>query len=213
LGTILALFAGLCLPAIFRYAVLTLRNRPSSRYAEYCFSVSMAFTALTWRLCAVASEFELGKLSSSGVTYTEAFYLQTFKFFPGLLSLVTGGSPLSTAFGTRARTRDPFRPRARTARRSVQQVIWSNALDKNKKLLDAGGGIDPAKLPLDPSKGCIQVYPTVFSVLTLFRGCPFRWDAQRLDLISIPRTKWSAALLVQVSMICLRPEIGSAARM
>src|SRR5258708_3394454 len=111
----------------------------------------------------------LAKLSSSGITYTEAFTSKPSNSFPGLLSLVTGGSPLSTGVwyeGAYARSLSPPGSNCKTV---GTQVIWSNALDRNKKLLDAGGGIDPAKLPLDPSKGCVQVYPHNFlRVNTIF---------------------------------------------
>lgn len=32
-------------------------------------------------------------------------------------------------------------------------------------MLDAGGGIDPKKLPLDPANGCKPVYPHQYSKL------------------------------------------------
>ena len=50
--------------------------------------------------------------------------------------------------------------------------MYDESIDKNLDALDAGGGIDPAKLALDPSKGCTPVYPhsllrvnTIFEVL------------------------------------------------
>jgi hypothetical protein len=36
--------------------------------------------------------------------------------------------------------------------------MWDSSIDRDKKLVD-GGGIDPAKLPLDPNRGCTPVYP------------------------------------------------------
>jgi hypothetical protein len=48
-------------------------------------------------------------------------------------------------------------------------VSWDGSVVWNKKLLDAGGGINPAKLPLDPARGCVPVYPhTILRVNTIF---------------------------------------------
>jgi hypothetical protein len=154
----------------------------------------------------------LAQLSSSGVTYTEAFTSKPSNSFPGLLSLVTGGSPLSTGVwyeGAYARSLSPPGSNCKTV---GTQVIWSNALDKNKKLLDAGGGIDPAKLPLDPSKGCVQVYPHSFlRVNTIFEvahsaGMRTAWIDKHpsYEMVSGPSGSGVDDLFT--------PEIGSAAR-
>ena len=113
----------------------------------------------------------LAQLSSSGVTYTQASTSRPSNSFPGLIALVTGGSPGSTGIwyeGAYARTLSPPGSNCKTV---GTEVIWSNTLDKNKKLIDAGGGIDPAKLPLDPEKGCSPVYPHSFlRVNTIFEA-------------------------------------------
>ena len=95
--------------------------------------------------------------------------------------MVTGGSPASTGVwyeGAYARSLSPPGSNCKTV---GTEVVWSNSLDKNKKLLDAGGGIDPAKLPLDPNKGCVPVYPhsflrvnTIFE-MTHFAGMRTAW--------------------------------------
>src|SRR4029077_18094505 len=91
----------------------------------------------------------LAQLSSNGVTYTQAFTSKPSNSFPGLLALVTGGSPSSTGVwyeGAYARDLSP--PGADC--KSVGTVVnWDGSVDWNKKLLDAGGGINPSKLPLD----------------------------------------------------------------
>ena len=100
----------------------------------------------------------LAQLASSGITYSEAFTARPSDSFPGLMSMVTGGSPNSTGIwyeGTYARTLSP--PGSNCTTKGVE-VIWDASVDRNKKLPD-GGGIDPAKLPLDPKKGCAPVYP------------------------------------------------------
>jgi len=154
----------------------------------------------------------LAHLSSSGVTYTEAFTSKPSNSFPGLLALVTGGSPLSTGVwyeGAYARTLSPPGSDCKTV---GTEVLWSNALDKNKKLLDAGGGIDPAKLPLDPAKGCVQVYPHNFlRVNTIFEvvhsaGLRTAWIDKHpsYEMVSGPSGTGVDDLFT--------PEIGSAAR-
>jgi Type I phosphodiesterase / nucleotide pyrophosphatase len=113
----------------------------------------------------------LARLASSGITYTETFTARPSDSFPGLMSMVTGGSPNATGIwyeGSYARTLSP--PGSNCTTKGVE-VIWDASVDRNKKLPD-GGGIDPAKLPLDPQKGCAPVYPhdylrvnTIFEVV------------------------------------------------
>ena len=111
----------------------------------------------------------LAQLSSSGITYTQASTAKTANSFPGLLSIVTGGSPRSTGIWYEGAYARSLSPPGSSCKVVGTEVIWSNVLDKNKKLVDAGGGIDPAKLPLDPSKGCVPVYPHSFlRVNTIF---------------------------------------------
>lgn len=83
--------------------------------------------------------------------------------------MVTGGSPISTGVwyeGSYARSLSPPGSNCKTV---GSEVIWDGSIDKTPKTLDAGGGIDPAKLPLDPSKGCVPVYPhSYLRVNTIF---------------------------------------------
>jgi len=113
----------------------------------------------------------LAQLSSFGITYTEASTSKPSNSFPGLLSLVTGGSPISTGVwyeGAYARALSPPGSNCKTI---GTEVNWSNSLDRNKRVLDAGGGIDPGRLPLDPGKGCVPVYPHSFlRVNTIFEA-------------------------------------------
>src|SRR6267378_2843144 len=208
-GTILALFAGLCVPVIFQIRSFNAQNPPFVTVRRVLLLSIDGLHGLDLATFVQSHpNSALAQLSSSGVKYTEASTSKPSNSFPGLLSLVTGGSPLSTGVwyeGAYARTLSPPGSNCKTV---GTQVLWSNALDKNKKLLDAGGGIDPAKLPLDPSKGCIQVYPTVFSVLTLFSRLSIPLGCAPRGSISTPPTRWSAALLVQVSMISLRLKLA-----
>jgi hypothetical protein len=111
----------------------------------------------------------LAQLSASGITYTQASTSRPSNSFPGLLSMLTGGSPASTGVWYEGAYARSLSPPGSSCKTIGTEVIWSNALDKNKKLVDAGGGIDPAKLPLDPGKGCTPVYPHNFlKVNTIF---------------------------------------------
>src|SRR5712664_3048152 len=212
-GTIFALFAGLCLPVISQISSVNAQNPWSVTVRRVLLlSVDGLHGLDLANFVRSHPNSELGKLSSSGVTYTEASTSKPSNSFPGLLSLVTGGSPLSTGVwyeGAYARSLSPPGSNCKTV---GTQVIWSNALDKNKKLLDAGGGIDPAKLPLDPSKGCIQVYPHSFlRVNTIFEvvhsaGMRTAWIDKHpsYEMVSGPSGMGVDDLFT--------PEIGSAAR-
>src|SRR6266853_2808370 len=149
-GTILALFAGLCLPVIFQISSVNGQNPPFVTVRRVLvLSIDGLHGLDLATFVRSHPNSELAKLSSSGVTYTEASTSKPSNSFPGLLSLVTGGSPTSTGVwyeGAYARSLSPPGSNCKTV---GTEVVWSNALDKNKKLLDAGGGIDPAKLPLD----------------------------------------------------------------
>jgi Type I phosphodiesterase / nucleotide pyrophosphatase len=103
----------------------------------------------------------LARLSAQGVTYTVASSSKPSNAFPGTLALMTGGSPSSTGVwyeGTYVR--ELSAPGSNCATRGIV-VVWNSSVDRNKALVD-GGGIDPAKLPLDPEKGCTPVYPHSF---------------------------------------------------
>ena len=116
----------------------------------------------------------LAQLSSTGVTYTQAFTSKPSNSFPGLLALVTGGSPGSTGVWFEGAYARSLSPPGSNCKSVGTEVTWDGSVDWNKKLLDAGGGINPAKLPLDPSKGCAPVYPHSFlRVNTIFEVAHF----------------------------------------
>jgi hypothetical protein len=111
----------------------------------------------------------LAQLSSSGVTYSQAFTTKPSDFVPGELSLLTGGSPISTGVWYEATYSRTLSPPGSNCKTLGTQVGWGADVNKVRDALDAGGGIDPAKLPLDPRKGCSPVYPHDFlRVNTIF---------------------------------------------
>jgi hypothetical protein len=111
----------------------------------------------------------LAKLTHLGITYTNASTSKPSDSFPGLLSMVTGGSPRSTGvFYDDSYDRDLSAPGSNCAVKGTE-VVYDESIDFDSTKLDGGGGINPAALPLDGSKGCTPVYPHSFlRVNTIF---------------------------------------------
>ena len=119
-------------------------------------------------------ESTLAKLSSTGVTYTQALTSRPSNSFPGLLALVTGGSPASTGVWFEGAYDRSLSPAGSNCKTVGTEVSWDGSMDFNRKQLDGGGGINPAKLPLDPARGCAPVYPHSFlRVNTIFEAAHF----------------------------------------
>jgi hypothetical protein len=113
----------------------------------------------------------LAQLSTRGVTYTQASTSKPSDSFPGLMSILTGGSPISTGLWYEGAYARDLSPAGSDCKAIGTEIVWDSGIDRDKKLVD-GGGIDPAKLPLDPKKGCSPVYPhdylrvnTIFEVV------------------------------------------------
>ena len=118
----------------------------------------------------------LAALSHRGVTYPKAFSSRPSDSFPGLLAIITGGTPRSTGvYYDNSYDRKLSPPGSKCATIGTE-VVYDESIDINPALLSGGGtpgfnasSIDPAKLPLDPSKGCTPVYPHSFlRVNTIF---------------------------------------------
>lgn len=114
----------------------------------------------------------LARLRRMGVTYTNASSSRPSDSFPGLLSIITGGSPLSTGVVYDDSYDRSLSPPDSDCTTVGTRVLFTAAIDIDPNDLDAGGGIDPNKLPRDPRKGCAPVYPhdylrvnTVFEVI------------------------------------------------
>ena len=111
----------------------------------------------------------LAQLTHLGMTYTNASTSKPSDSFPGLLSMVTGGSPRSTGvFYDDSYDRNLSAPGSNCATKGTE-VVYDESIDFNPNALDGGGGINPAALPLDGSNGCKPVYPHSFlRVNTIF---------------------------------------------
>src|SRR5712671_302057 len=212
-GTILALFAGLCLPVIFQISSVDAQN-PSSVtvHRVLLLSVDGLHGLDLANFVRSHPNSALAKLSSSGITYTEVSTSKPSNSFPGLMALVTGGSPSSTGVWYEGTYDRSLSPPGSDCKLVGTMVDWDGSLDWNKKLLDAGGGINPAKLPLDPARGCVPVYPHNFlRVNTIFEvahsaGMRTAWIDKHpsYEMVSGPSGMGVDDLYT--------PEIGSAAR-
>src|SRR6267143_6812269 len=114
-------------------------------------------------------ESALAKLSLHALTYSNASTSFPSNSWPGLLSMVSGGSPNATGvIFENSYDRSLSAPASNCARMGTP-VIFDSSIDKNRDAVDGGGGIDSNKLPKDPKKGCTPVFPHNFiRVNTIF---------------------------------------------
>ncbi len=124
----------------------------------------------------------LASLSRHGITYTNDSTSTPSDSFPGLASLVTGGSPTTTGFwydDTYNRRLSPPRvtdglgnPGGNCPGKIGTNVAMDEAIDKDLTKLDGGGGINQDYLTRDPENGCKTILPheylrvnTIFEVV------------------------------------------------
>lgn len=111
----------------------------------------------------------LAKLSLHAVTYSNASTSFPSNSWPGLLSIVAGGSPNVTGVIFENSYDRSLSPPDSDCSKIGTTVIFDSSIDKDRDAVDGGGGIDPAKLPRDPKKGCTSVFPHDFiRVNTIF---------------------------------------------
>ncbi|HXC16709.1 MAG TPA: alkaline phosphatase family protein, partial [Holophagaceae bacterium] len=93
----------------------------------------------------------MARLSGHGITYTNASCPRPSDSFPGMLALVTGGSPVSHGvFYDVAYSRDLQAPGSHPGDPIGTAVTYDESLDFDMNALDGGGGINPANLPINP---------------------------------------------------------------
>ena len=151
----------------------------------------------------------LAKLAAHGAHFTKASSAKPSDSFPGLLAIVTGGSPKSTGVYY-----DDSYDRALSApgsdcKTKGTEVVYDESIDIKTEAMDGGGGIDEAKLPRDPANGCKPVYPHSFlRVNTIFEvikaaGMKTAWSDKHpaYELVNGPSGKGVDDLFV--------PEINS----
>jgi hypothetical protein len=113
----------------------------------------------------------LARLARHGVLYTNAKAPTPSDSFPGLLALVTGGTPKSTGvYYDDSYDRTLFPPGSNCAGDPGSEIVYDETIDHDLTQLFSGG-IDPVNLPLRklPDGDCRPVYPHEFlAVNTVF---------------------------------------------
>ena len=113
----------------------------------------------------------LALLSRSGVTYSAARAPTPSDSFPGLLALVTGGTPRTTGvYYDDGYDRTLFAPGSGCQGHPGSEIVYDESLDHDVNQLFSGG-IDPInlRLALDAQGRCAPVYPHSFlKVNTIF---------------------------------------------
>jgi hypothetical protein len=129
----------------------------------------------------------LAELSRHGVTYTNNSTSSPSDSFPGLASLVTGGSPVTTglwyddtynrALSPPAQTDGLGNPGGSCPGKVGTNVAWDEAVDVDLTRLDGGGGLNQKFLVRDPQNGCKTILPheylrvnTIFEVVRASGG-------------------------------------------
>lgn len=124
-------------------------------------------------------ESTLAGLSAHGVTYTNASTSSPSDSFPGLASLVTGGSPNSAGFWYDVTWNRAVAPQLTgnaimgstggSCPGTVGAVVeFDEGVDNDLTQLNGGGGINPAYLPRDATT-CQPIYPHAYlRVNTIF---------------------------------------------
>ncbi|HEV2678806.1 MAG TPA: alkaline phosphatase family protein [Aliidongia sp.] len=115
----------------------------------------------------------LAQLAGRGKIYENAQTTRPSDSFPGMLAMVTGGTPSATGIYYDASWDRALSPAGSDCTKIGASADFDEEIDVDAEALDAGGGIDEAKLPRDPKAGCKPVWPhaylrsnTVFDVVT-----------------------------------------------
>jgi hypothetical protein len=131
---------------------------------------------------ATHADSTLAELGRHGVTYSNNSTSSPSDSFPGLASLVTGGSPVTTglwyddtynrALSPPAQTDGLGNPGGSCPGKIGTNVAWDEAVDIDLTRLDAGGGLNPKFLVRNPNNGCKTILPheylrvnTIFEVV------------------------------------------------
>src|ERR1700693_1000728 len=113
----------------------------------------------------------LAALSRNGITYTNASTSSPSDSFPGLATLVTGGSPITAGLWYDVTYNRALSPPAYTTSLPITggpglcpdvigtPMAYDESIDFNLTKLNGGGGINPHFLPRDPNNGCKPVFP------------------------------------------------------
>jgi hypothetical protein len=136
---------------------------------------------------ATHKDSNLAALSAHGITYTNNSTSTPSDSFPGLASLVTGGSPVTTglwyddtynrALSPPAMTDGLGNPGGACPGKIGTNVALDEAVDIDLTKLDGGGGLNPSFLVRDPKNACNTIMPhqylrvnTIFEVVRAHGG-------------------------------------------
>lgn len=101
----------------------------------------------------------LAGLAAAGTRFLDVKTPLPSDSYPGQLALATGGTPRSTGvYYDLSYDRRLSPPGSKCMTRGTP-VDFTEAIDVNANVLDGGGGINTAWLPLDPDHGCQPVLP------------------------------------------------------
>lgn len=92
----------------------------------------------------------LAMLSAGGTTFANAAQVTPDDSFPGMTAIATGGSPQTTGVWYDVTYDRSLLPSGGTSTKPGTIVTYTEDTDKDPTSVDAGGGIDPGKLPVDP---------------------------------------------------------------
>jgi hypothetical protein len=118
----------------------------------------------------------LAALSGRGVTYTNASTTEPSDSFPGTVGALTGASPrLSGVYYDVSYDRALRAPGSDASAKPGTEVDFDETIDFNPDAIDAGGGIDPNKLPIDADGKPVWPHQylrvnTVFEVVKAHHG-------------------------------------------
>jgi hypothetical protein len=140
----------------------------------------------------------LAELSRHGVTYSDARTPASSDSFPGLLALVTGGSPISHGlFYDVSYDRTIFDPTNTTCAGSPgNMMVFDETIDLYSSAIVSQNVIDPTKLPrhIDSHGNCVPLFPhtalrsnTIFEVAKAHGGLT-AWEDKHpaYDLVNGP---------------------------
>ena len=121
------------------------------------------------RFIATNPSSALARLAARGTSFLNASTSKPSDSFPGMMAQVTGASPKTTGVYYDVSYDRQLSPPGSNCSAHGTVVTYDESVDIDTDRLDAGGGIDPTKLPLDGAKGCTPVYPHQFlRVNTIF---------------------------------------------
>jgi Type I phosphodiesterase / nucleotide pyrophosphatase len=111
----------------------------------------------------------LAALAKQGVDYSNAHTVVPADSFPGLLALVTGGTPATTGVYYDDTYDRALAAAGSDCSRVGTRVRYDESVDASAA--EGHDTIDPAKLPRDPRLGCTPVYPHAYlRVNTVFEA-------------------------------------------